>query len=74
MPRPMPRPKPDHYEYDDPSWRDDDHVVLLGAREWKRKDMKSIGSATIRAGLQSGRARVLRDFMSKDGTLFKPAA
>jgi len=70
----MPRPKPNLDEQGDPSWSEDDHVVLLGSREWKRKDMKSVGSDSIRAGLQSGRATVLRAFVSKDGTLFKPAA
>jgi hypothetical protein len=70
----MRRPNIDPYEHNDPSWGDDDNVVMLGSREWKRKDMKSIGSDSIRTSLQLGRAKVLRDFVSKDGTLFKPTA
>jgi hypothetical protein len=70
----MPKPTREPNEHDDASWKDDDRVALVGKREWNRKEMRTLDSETVRAGLQSGKARVLRAFVVKDGTLFKPQA
>jgi hypothetical protein len=71
MPKPTREP---HEHHHDPSWKDDDRVALVGKRVWNRKEVSSLDSETVRAGLQSGKARVLREFVVKDGTLFKPPA
>jgi hypothetical protein len=70
----MPKPTKEPHEQHDPSWKDDDRVALVGKREWSRKEMGSLDSETVRAGLQSGKAKVLRAFVVKDGTLFKRQA
>lgn len=69
----MPRRSHDTQEHH-PSWMDDDYVVLRGTRQWKRKDMMSIDSQSVRAIVDCGKAKVLCDFLSKDGTLFQPTA
>jgi hypothetical protein len=71
MPKPTREP---HEHHHDPSWKDDDRVALVGKRVWNRKEVSSLDSKTVRAGLQSGKAKVLREFVVKDGTLFKPPA
>lgn len=70
----MPKPRAEYHERQDSSWGDEDDVVLSGGREWKRHEMRSIGDESVRAALRSGRAKVIREFLSKDGTLFKPTA
>lgn len=57
----------------DPSARNEG-VVLLGDRQWNRNDMRRIGSDIVRASLRSGKAIVLREFVTKDGVWFKPHA